>query len=136
MPEQERIEAIRRFQEHEIDALIRVAERERQNRKDLATWRSATLPTINQSVHRVGEYFADRGSPFSFSSSVLAQAVGSAVFRVKTSGSHRLLTKLQFDLADGQVVASATVAAPQPSLQLRQQICLPRRKLQLASEPS
>jgi hypothetical protein len=108
MTVQERTDAIRRFQEHGVEALARAGERDRQNRENLARWRSATLPTINQSVQRVSEDFADRGSPFLLSP-IPVQIEGSAIFRVKTSGGHRLLPKLQFDLADGQVTATSTV---------------------------
>jgi hypothetical protein len=108
MTEQERVDAIKRFQEHGVEALALAGEKDRQSRADLARWRSATLPTINQSVQRVSEDFADRGSPFLLSS-VPVQIEGTAIFRVKTSGGHRLLLKLQFDLADSQVTATSTV---------------------------
>lgn len=108
MTVKERTDAIRRFREHEIEALTRAGERERQRREDLARWTSASLPTINQFVHRVSEDFVDRGSPFLLSS-VSALVEGSAIFRVKTSEGHRLIPKLQFDLADGQVTATSTV---------------------------
>ena len=110
MPEQERIEAIRRVQEHEVEALRRTVEWDQRRREDLSRWNSTTLPVIYQSVLRVSEDFAVRGSPFLFSC-VLMQPEGSAAFRVKTSGGVRLFAKLQFDLADGQVTATATVAS-------------------------
>ena len=108
MTVQERTDAIRRFREHEIEALARAGERERQRREDLAIWRSATLPMINQFVHRVSEDFVDRGSPFLLLF-VSVPIEGTAIFRVKTRGGHRLIPKLQFDLADGQVTATSTV---------------------------
>jgi hypothetical protein len=108
MTRQERADAIGRFQEREIDALRRADELERQGRGDLSKWRHTALPTINQSVHRVSEDFAERGSPFLLSS-VPVQIEGSAIFRIKSSEGHRLLPKLQFDLADGQVTATTTV---------------------------
>jgi len=111
MPEQERVEAIRRVQEHEAEALRRAVEWDGQRREDLLRWNSATLATIYQSVLRVSEDFAARGSPFLFSC-VLMQPEGSAAFRVKTSGGVRLFAKLQFDLAGGQVTATANVPAP------------------------
>jgi hypothetical protein len=111
MPEQEPIEAIRRVQEHEAEALRRAVEWDRQRKEDLLRWNSAALPTIYQSVLRVSEDFAVRGSPFLFSC-VLMQPEGSAAFRVKTTGGVRLFAKLQFDLVEGQVTATATVADP------------------------
>jgi len=111
MSEQERADAIKRIQEHEIEAFRRAIEWDRQRREDLARWNSATLTTIYQSVQRVSEDFVVRGSPFLFSS-IPMQPEGSAAFRVKTTGGVRLFAKLQFDLADGQVTASATVADP------------------------
>ena len=108
MTAQERTDAIRRFKEHEVEALARAGERERQTREDLASWRSATLPMINQFVHRVSEDFVDRGSPFLLST-VSVVIEGTAIFRIKTRGGHRLILKLQFDLADGQVTATSTV---------------------------
>lgn len=109
MPEQERIAAIRRVQEH-AEALRRAAvEWDGRRREDLLRWNSATLPTIYQSVLRVSDDFAVRGSPFLFSC-ILMQPEGSAAFRVKTTSGVRLSAKLQFDLADGQVTASTTVA--------------------------
>ena len=106
MPEQERIEAIRRVQEHE--ALKWAVEWHGQRRKDLLRWNSATLPTIYQSVLSVSEDFSVRGSPFLFSC-ILMQPEGSAAFRVKATSGVRLFAKLQFDLADGQVTATSTV---------------------------
>ena len=38
------------------------------------------------------------------------QPESSAVFRIKTDAGVRLFAKLQFDLADGQVTATSTVA--------------------------
>jgi hypothetical protein len=111
MPEQERIEAIRRLQEHEDQAYRRAAEWDQQRKEDLVRWKNTTLRTIYRSVLRVSEDFAARGSPFVFSS-IPVQTEGIAIFRVKASGGVRLFAKLQFDLADGQVTASATVAAP------------------------
>ena len=104
----QRTDAIRRFQEHEAEAQRRAAERERQSIEDIARWKGETLLTINLSVYTVSEDFADRGSPFLFSA-VPVQIEGSAIFRVKTSTGHRLLPKLHFDLAEGQVTATATV---------------------------
>ena len=111
MPEQERIEAIRRVQEH-AEALRRAAvEWDQQRKQDLLRWNSTTLSVIYKSVLRVSEDFAARGSPFLFSC-VLMQPEGSAAFRVKTSGGVRLFAKLQFELAGGQVTASTNVAEP------------------------
>jgi hypothetical protein len=111
MQVQERIEAIRRVQEHEVEAFTRVAEWERRRKEDLVRWKNTTLSTIDQSVQRVSEDFAARGSPFLFSS-IPVQTEGSAVFRIKTNRGVRLFAKLQFDLGNGQVTASATVSAP------------------------
>ena len=108
MPEQERIEAIRRLQEHEAEALKRAGKWDRQRSEDLLRWNTTTLPTIYQSVLSVSDDFAARGSPFLFSC-ILLQPEGSAAFRVKTTSGVRLFAKLQFDLADGQVTATSTV---------------------------
>jgi hypothetical protein len=109
MTEQERSAAIERFQEHEAQTRRRVAEQERHERDDLATWKKTTLPTINHAIQGVSEDFARRGSPFLFST-IPVQSDGSAFFRVKSTGGLRLLSKLQFDLtADGQVIATALV---------------------------
>ncbi len=107
MTAQERIDAIERFQ-RELAAQRHSAERELQERGDLIKWRELALPTINVSVKRVSGDFDALGSPFLFSS-IPIQAEGSACFRVKTKDGHRLLQKLQFDLADGQVTATANV---------------------------
>ena len=109
MPEQERSEAIKRFQAHEVEVYRRSVEWDRQRKEDLAKWKSVTLTTIYQSVHRVSDDFAERGSPFLFSS-IPMQPESSAVFRIKTDAGVRLFAKLQFDLADGQVTATSTVA--------------------------
>ena len=109
MPEQERREAIKRFQEHEVEVYRRSVEWDRQRKEDLAKWKSVTLTTIYQSVQRVSDDFAVRGSPFLFSS-IPMQPESSAVFRIKTDAGVRLFAKLQFDLADGQVTATSTVA--------------------------
>lgn len=109
MTEQERTEAIKRVQQHEVEAFRRAVEWDRQRREELAKWKSVTLPLIYRCVQRLSEDFAVRGSPFLFSS-IPMQPEGSAAFRVKTSGGARLFAKLQFDLAAGQVTATATVA--------------------------
>ena len=108
MPEQERIEAIRRLQEHEAEALKRAGKWDRQRSEDLLRWNTTILPTIYQSVLSVSDDFAVRGSPFLFSC-ILLQPEGSAAFRVKTTSGVRLFAKLQFDLADAQVTATSTV---------------------------
>jgi hypothetical protein len=108
MAEQDRTDAITRFQEHEAEARGRVAKRERQRKHDVATWSSAVLPTISLSIHRVSEDFAAHGSAFQFSS-IPVQTEGSAMFRIKTSEGFHLLSKLQFDLVDGRVTATSTV---------------------------
>ncbi len=107
MTAQERTEAIERFQ-HEPEAQRRSAERELQERDDLIRWRELALPTIKHSVQTVSGDFDALGSPFLFSS-IPVQAEGSAYFRVKTKQGHRLLQKLHFDLADGQVTATASM---------------------------
>lgn len=109
MPEQERSEAIKRFQAHEVEVYRRSVEWDRQRKEDLAKWKSVTLTTIYQSVQGVSDDFAERGSPFLFSP-VPMQPESSAVFRIKTDAGVRLFAKLQFDLADGQVTATSTVA--------------------------
>jgi len=110
MTEHERIAAIKRLQEREGQAHSSVAEQEKQEREDLATWKKTTLPMINYTIQGVSEDFARRGSPFVFST-IPVQSEGSVFFRVKSTGGLRLLSKLQFDLtADGQVIATALVA--------------------------
>jgi hypothetical protein len=52
--------------------------------------------------------FAARGSPFLFSA-IPVQMEGIAIYRVKTTGGVRLFAKLEFDLTDGEVIASTTV---------------------------
>jgi hypothetical protein len=105
---QKRVEAIERFFEHDSEAYQRAVKRERQARDDLARWKEATVAMINQSVQRVSVDFAALGSPFVFSS-IPVQTEGSTAFRVKTSEGLRLLSKLQFDLADGNVTAITSV---------------------------
>jgi hypothetical protein len=73
MPEQERIEAIKRFQAHEVEIHGRSVEWGRQRKEDLAKWKSATLTTIYLSVERVSDDFAARGSPFLFASILAGQ---------------------------------------------------------------
>jgi len=109
MPEQERVDAIKRFQAHEVEAYRRSVEWGRQRKEDLAKWKSATLTMIYQSVQGVSDDFAVRGSPFLFSS-IPMQPECSAAFRVETDAGVRLFAKLQFDLADGKVTATSTVA--------------------------
>ena len=109
MTEHERIAAINRLREHEAQAQSRVVEKERQEREDLATWKKMTLPMISHAIQGVSEDFARRGSPFVFST-IPVQSDGSAFFRVKSTGGLRLLSKVQFDLADGQVVATTLVS--------------------------
>ena len=108
MPEQERVDAIKRFQAHEVEAYRRSVEWDGQRKEDLAKWKSATLTMIYQSVQRVSDDFAVRGSPFLFSS-IPMQPECSAAFRVKTTSGGRLFAKLHFDLANGQVMATSTV---------------------------
>ena len=105
----QRTDAIRRFQEHEAEAQRRAAKRERQRKEDLATWSSAVLPTINQSVQGVSQDFVARGSPFLFAA-IPVQMEGSVIYRVKTTEGVRLFAKLEFDLTYGEVIASSTVA--------------------------
>jgi hypothetical protein len=108
MKVQERVEAIERFFEHNSEAYQRALKREQQSREDLVRWKESTAAMINQSVQRVSIDFAVLGSPFVFSS-IPVQTEGSTAFRVKTSQGVRLLSKLQFDLADGKVTATASV---------------------------
>jgi hypothetical protein len=108
MTAQGRIEAIERFHEHEAQARRRLIDRELQGRDDLIKWRETALPTINQSVQRVSVDFDALGSPFLFSS-IPVQTEGSTSFRIKTKEGLRLLSKLQFDLAESQVIATASV---------------------------
>ena len=103
MTVQERIEAIKQF--HEQEGRRHAAEWERQRQEDLASWKDV-LRTLTHSVQRVSEDFAGRGSPLLFSS-VPVLTEGNAVFRIKTIEGIRLSAKLQFDLIDGQVTASA-----------------------------
>jgi hypothetical protein len=116
MTVRERAEAIARFQDHEAEALGRQAKRERHRREDLATWSSAVL-TISQSVQDVSVDFAARGSLFLFSP-IPVQMEGGAIYRVKTTEGVRLFAKLQFDLTDGEVIASTTVAGTHLPLSL------------------
>ncbi len=108
MAAHERIDAIERFHLDEVEAQRRLVQRALQGRDDLVEWRTAALPTINQSVQRVSVDFGALGSPFLFSS-IAVQTEGSTCFRVKTKEGLRLLPRLQFDLADGQVTAIANV---------------------------
>ncbi len=107
MTAQERTKAVERFQ-HEVEAPVRLFQHQQQERGDLIKWRETALPTINQSVKRVSVDFDVLGSPFLFAS-IPIQAEGSTCFRVKTKKGHRLLKKLQFDVAAGQVTATANV---------------------------
>jgi hypothetical protein len=110
MSEQERNEAIKAFLSHPKRAQQRAEEREQARKEDLTTWKSVTLRLINQSVRTVSLDFQRRGSPFLLSS-VPVLTEGTAFFRILTSDGERLLPKLQFDLIDGQVTATATVAS-------------------------
>jgi hypothetical protein len=103
MTVQERIEAIRRFHEQEGHGEAALWGRQRDD--DLAIWKDV-LRTINHFVHKVSEDFAARGSPFLFSS-VPVETQDSTIFRTKTIEGIRLSAKLQFDLVDGHVAATA-----------------------------
>jgi hypothetical protein len=107
--EQERNEAIERFLADPQRAQRRMEEREQERQADLATWKRVILHLINQSVYTVSSDFEHRGAPFLLSS-VPVLTEGTAVFRVLTNGGLRLSEKLQFDLINGQVTATATVA--------------------------
>jgi hypothetical protein len=55
MPEQERLDAIRRILGHEAEAYKRAAEWDQQRKDDLVRWKNRTLGTIYRSVLRVSE---------------------------------------------------------------------------------
>jgi hypothetical protein len=108
MPEQERIEVIKRFLLQQEHAQRRTDERKQEREADLTTWKNAVLPLISQSVHAVSLDFGRRRSPFLLSS-VPVLTEGTAFFRGLTNSGVRLLPKLQFDLSDGQVTATVNV---------------------------
>jgi hypothetical protein len=109
MPEQERSEVIKRFLLQQEHAQRQVGERKQEQQADLAMWKDAVFPLISLSVHAVILDFERRRSPFLLSS-VPVLTEGAAFFRVITYGGVRLLSKLQFDLSDGQVIATANAA--------------------------